>query len=46
VFVVYEYENVEEFTKIYKAWKAIPREQMIIEIGTNGISCINEGFGV
>ncbi|MCY1635939.1 hypothetical protein [Marinifilum sp. D737] len=46
VFAVYEYENTEEFTKIYKAWKAIPKERMIKEINTKGVSCINEGYSV
>ena len=45
IITVYEFENTEEFTKIHKAWRANRKDGQIIEINTEGISCINLDFG-
>ena len=40
------FEDTEYFTKVLKAWRANRKTGKIIEIGTTGIDCINEGYGV
>jgi len=45
IIVLYEYEDIESYTKIKKAWRADRKLKKIIEIKTKGIDCPNEGYG-
>jgi hypothetical protein len=39
-------ENQEQFTAIHKAWRADRKSGKLKTIKTDGIRCMNEGFGI
>jgi hypothetical protein len=46
IMVVYKYSDVEVHTNIILAWKADLNSEKIIEINTEDVECMNEGWGV
>jgi len=46
IMVVYKYSDVEVHTNIILAWKADLNSGKIIEINTEDVECMNEGWGV